>query len=279
MRPTFGNTSVRRPAVAGLFYPEDPAALRAAVSGFLGQAPAIDLPSTPKALIVPHAGYVYSGPVAAAAYACLRPLREQVKRIVLIGPSHRVYLRGAAVPASEAFATPLGDITIDAGLQRVLLARGDVLRSDEPHDLEHCLEVQLPFLQMLFADFTLLPIVVGAAQAGYVSALLEDVWGDESTLILASSDLSHYRTYEAAQDIDAATNAAILRYEATLSHDQACGATAINGLLQLAREKQLDVTEIARCNSGDTAGDRRRVVGYGAYALHPRPGCARPGAN
>ncbi|MGH8175978.1 MAG: AmmeMemoRadiSam system protein B [Steroidobacter sp.] len=268
MRPTPVNTSVRRPAVAGLFYPQDAGELRAIVSAYLRQTPAASLPTPPKALIVPHAGYVYSGVAAAAAYALVAEQRRRVRRVVLIGPSHRVYLQGAAVPQSESFETPLGAIAIDAELRSALLQRGDVLQSDEPHALEHSLEVQLPFLQTLFENFTLLPIVLGVASPDYVASVLADVWGEEDTLVLASSDLSHYHSYEAAQRIDAATSAAILRYDATLSGDQACGAVAINGLLQIARMKALEITQIMRYNSGDTAGDRARVVGYGAFAIH-----------
>jgi AmmeMemoRadiSam system protein B len=279
MRPFSGDTSVRRPAVAGLFYPADPAELRAAVSEYLRQASSTATPSAPKALIVPHAGYVYSGEIAAQGYARVAAQRDRMHRIVLIGPSHRVYLRGAAVPRARSFETPLGRVEIDAGLRATLLQRGDVLESDQPHAMEHCLEVQLPFLQTVFKDFTVLPIVVGDASADYVGSLLADVWGDEHTLVLASSDLSHYHAYDVARDIDAATNAAILRFETNLSGDQACGAVAINGLLRIAPARNLAIAEIARCNSGDTAGDRARVVGYGAYALYersPAPAGARP---
>jgi AmmeMemoRadiSam system protein B len=190
-----------------------------------------------------------------------------VRRVVLIGPSHRVYLRSGAVPQADAFETPLGRVPIDSELRSALLARNDVLWSDEPHALEHSLEVQLPFLQTLFDEFTLLPIVLGEASPTYVASLLRDVWGGAETLVLASSDLSHYHAYDDAQRIDAATSAAILRYEANLSGDQACGAVAINGLLQLSHARRLPIAQIARCNSGDTAGDRARVVGYGAFAI------------
>jgi MEMO1 family protein len=190
-----------------------------------------------------------------------------------MGPSHRVYLRGMAVPAASSFATPLGEVAIDHGSKSALLQRGDVVESDTPHAQEHCLEVQLPFLQMLFDDFTLLPLVIGSATPEHVAAALAQAWGDASTLVLVSSDLSHYHTYEQARQIDAATSAAILRRDATLAGEQACGAVAINGLLYLAGQRQLPVSEIARCNSGDTAGDRSRVVGYGAYAVH-EPGHA-----
>jgi MEMO1 family protein len=269
MRPTTSNTSIRRPAVAGLFYSADEHELRSQVSAYLRHAPAAPptAPTPPKALIVPHAGYIYSGGIAAAGYALVASQRQAVRRVVLIGPSHRVYLRGGAVPRVDAFETPLGRIAIDSELRRALLARKDVLLSDEPHVLEHSFEVQLPFLQTLFDEFTLLPIVLGAASPTYVASLLSDVWGGPETLVLASSDLSHYHAYDVAQRIDAATSAAILRCDTNLSGDQACGAVAINGLLQLASARRLPVTQIARCNSGDTAGDRARVVGYGAFSI------------
>ena len=262
-----GNSSIRQPAVAGSFYPGDASELRAMVSGYLRQAPAVALQSPAKALIVPHAGYMYSGSTAAAAYALVAQ-RSRLRRVVLIGPSHRVYLRGGAVPRADAFATPLGTVRIDAELKAGLLRSPDVIESDAPHALEHALEVQLPFLQMLFEDFTLLPVVLGSASPAQVAAMLDAAWGDEETLVLSSSDLSHYHGYETAQRIDAATSDIILRRQPTLTGDQACGAVGINGLLQAVLQRDLQVTEIARCNSGDTAGDRSRVVGYGAYAIH-----------
>jgi len=272
MRPERGNTS-RPPAVAGLFYPDDERELRDVVSGYLRQHPASFAAAPPKALIVPHAGYIYSGGIAAAAYATVASLRQVIRRIVLIGPSHRVYLRGMAVPAASSFATPLGEIAIDRTAKSALMQRVDVIESDTPHAEEHCLEVQLPFLQMLFDDFTLLPLVIGSATPEHVAAALAQAWGDASTLVLVSSDLSHYHTYEQARHVDAATSAAILRRETTLAGEQACGAVGINGLLYLASQRQLPISEIARCNSGDTAGDRSRVVGYGAFAVH-EPGHA-----
>jgi AmmeMemoRadiSam system protein B len=272
MRLDHGKTS-RPPAVAGLFYPDDASELHDVVSGYLRQHSSTALAVPPKALIVPHAGYVYSGGIAAAAYATVASLRQTIRRIVLIGPSHRVYLRGMAVPAASSFATPLGVVTIDKTLKASLLQRGAVIESDTPHAQEHSLEVQLPFLQLLFDDFTLLPLVLGSVAPEDVAAALAHVWGDAATLVLVSSDLSHYHAYMQAQRIDAATSAAILRRETTLEGEQACGAAGINGLLCLAGQRQLPVSEIARCNSGDTAGDRSRVVGYGAFAVH-EPGHA-----
>ncbi len=272
MRPlhAVGNavsTKVRPPAVAGLFYPGDPTELRDVVSEYLAQAPSAAGP-LPKALIVPHAGYVYSGVIAAAAYSRVSHQRRQIRRIVLVGPSHRVYLRGMAVPTAEAFQTPLGMVPVDRELKARVLAHEHVIESDSPHASEHSLEVQLPFLQMMFDDFTLLPVALGSASPPAVAAALADVWGDEETLVLVSSDLSHYLPYEQARAVDAETSTAILRNDATLTGEQACGCIGINGLTFLARQRDARIEEIARCNSGDTAGDRNRVVGYGAFALH-----------
>jgi AmmeMemoRadiSam system protein B len=262
--------SIRPPAVAGLFYPDDPAELRDVVSDYLTRASVKDLPARAQAFIVPHAGYVYSGSTAAVAYSLAAAERARIRKVVLIGPSHRAYLEGLAVPEAAAFATPLGDIPIDVELKRALEGHPNVIESDQPHRMEHSLEVQLPFLQLALGEFTLLPLVAGAASAKQVASVLERVWEKDNgdTLILASSDLSHYHTYSQARLIDAATNDAILNRQSNLTGDQACGAVAINGLLETARVRNLQVEQLALCNSGDTAGDRSRVVGYGAYALY-----------
>jgi AmmeMemoRadiSam system protein B len=266
MRATSRDTSVRPAAVAGLFYPDDPVELRATVSAYLERAAYIALPRKPAAFIVPHAGYIYSGSTAAAAYRTLAD-NAHPRRVVVIGPSHRVYLRGLAVPKATRFETPLGDVPIDTELKDALLDLPAVIEADEPHRFEHSLEVQLPFLQVILGEFTLLPIVAGAAATHEVAAALVRVSG-EDTIVLASSDLSHYLTYEEAQRVDAHTSAAILARHPSLTGQQACGAVPINGLLEIARTRELTVEELARCNSGDTAGDRQRVVGYGAYALY-----------
>jgi AmmeMemoRadiSam system protein B len=260
--------SVREPAVAGAFYPGGRSALRALIRELLRAQGTPGTDRAPKALIVPHAGYVYSGPVAAAAYARLAPWREAITRVVIVGPSHRVALRGLALPQAEAFATPLGEIAVDPEGRRRLRERGDVLFADAPHELEHCIEVQLPFLQTVLAEFTILPLLVGDASPEHVAAVLVDVWGGPETLVLVSSDLSHYHRYAIAQRLDAETAQEILERRSDLTPDQACGAAAINGLLTQARALGLTVEQIARNNSGDTSGDTSRVVGYGAFALH-----------
>jgi len=266
MRPAPGNATVRPPAVAGAFYPADPGELRAVVAALLDGATARELPTLPKALIVPHAGYVYSGETAAVAYGLLRSHARDVRRVVMVGPAHRIPLQGMAVPEAAWYATPLGTIAVDEGLKTKLLQSDHVVESDWPHALEHSLEVQLPFLQQVLGAFTLLPLAVGTASAAQVAAVLEMAWGGPETLIVASSDLSHYHRYDAARMIDASTCASISAREA-VSDEQACGAAGINGLMHVARSRTIEVVELARCNSGDTAGDRARVVGYAAFAL------------
>jgi AmmeMemoRadiSam system protein B len=267
MRPIGPTTSVRPPAVADYFYPGDPVHLRHMVSDLLAQAPDADAPGHAMSYIVPHAGYIYSGIVAAAAYRHMQRTGTKPRRIVVIGPSHRVYLRGIALPQAVVFRTPLGDIPVDAEARRALLERGDVVASDVPHAQEHSLEVQLPFLQCLFDGFELVPLVVGSADAGHVSSVLATVANDASTLLLASSDLSHYLPYAQARRVDTATHERIMAFADDLRGEQACGALALNGLLRLAKQRQAAISCLALLNSGDTAGDRSRVVGYAAYAI------------
>jgi AmmeMemoRadiSam system protein B len=269
MRQGPRNARIRPPAVAGLFYPRDAAELRAAIDEYLNAAPGSEPSPTSKAWIVPHAGYVYSGPVAAVVYRRVQTQRRSVRRVVLIGPSHRVPLQGIAVPECGAFATPLGAVRIDPELKEAVLRCEDVVASDRPHALEHAVEVQLPFLQTILGDFTFLPLVAGDAMPWQVAAVLDEVWDAPETLVFASSDLSHYHRYDVARLIDAATSKAIVGLETNITGEQACGAVSINGLLHVARARGLQVTELARCNSGDTAGDRARVVGYGAFEVQP----------
>jgi AmmeMemoRadiSam system protein B len=259
---------IRRPAVAGSFYPSEPKLLEREVRGHLEAArPAPGAPS-PKALIVPHAGYVYSGPVAGSAYARLVPLRGRVERVVLLGPSHHVPLRGLAVPEADVFATPLGPVEIDAdGVERAL-SRPAVRRLAEPHVWEHSLEVQLPFLQVALGSFRLVPLAVGDARDDEVADVLEALWGGPETCILASTDLSHYRDYPTARRLDAATSEAILALRpAALGPDSACGRVPVRGLLVAARRHGLRPELLDLRSSGDTSGPRDRVVGYGAYAF------------
>jgi AmmeMemoRadiSam system protein B len=260
---------IRPAAVAGLFYPAEPAALAADVREHLSRADRQSRGGTavPKAVIVPHAGYVYSGPIAARAYAQLAVGREAIRRVVLLGPTHRVAVRGLAVPSVAAFATPLGTVEIDRAAVAVALALPQVRESDAAHAFEHSLEVQLPFLQAVLGRFEVVPFAVGDATGDEVAELIELLWGGPETLIVVSSDLSHYHRYAEARAIDQRTGEAILALSATLDHEQACGATPINGLLLAARRHRLRPELLDLRNSGDTAGDRSRVVGYAAFAF------------
>jgi MEMO1 family protein len=260
--------NTRAAAVAGLFYPGDPKSLARDVQALLATvAKPPSTTGTAKALIVPHAGYVYSGPVAATAYAWLRALRGTIQRVVLLGPVHRVPVRGLAVPDSDAFETPLGRIPIDrTAIDRIRSLR-QVTTSDSAHAQEHSLEVQLPFLQLELGEFQLIPLAVGDATAEEVAEVIEALWGGAETLIVVSSDLSHYLPYQAAQHIDQQTCASIARLKLLDSHEQACGATPVNGLLLAARQHHLTAQLLDLRNSGDTAGDRARVVGYAAFAF------------
>ncbi|MGH8441817.1 MAG: AmmeMemoRadiSam system protein B [Nevskiaceae bacterium] len=258
--------ATRQPAVAGSFYPASPKELRAQVERLLaGARPAA---VEPKALIAPHAGYIYSGPIAASAYATLAPFAARIRRVVLLGPSHFVPVEGLALPQAGAFATPLGAIELDRAALTMLEGHPAVCVLDEAHQREHSLEVQLPFLQVALPGFTLVPLAVGHATPEQTASVLDLLWGDEETLIVISSDLSHYLSYEAAAVVDAETARAIERLDdELLDGDHACGCHPIRGLLQVARRRGLRVVPLDRRSSGDTAGDKRRVVGYGAWAF------------
>lgn len=260
-------STVRPPAVAGMFYPSDDEVLADEIHALLQAAPAPAGPC-PKALIVPHAGYVYSGPTAAAAYVRLRQPNE-IRRVVLIGPCHRVAVAGLAIPSVEAFATPLGTVPLDVAAMRQLSDLPQVAVSDAAHALEHSLEVQLPFLQAMLGKYSLVPLLVGDASPEAVGEVLERLWGGEETLIVVSSDLSHFLTYGAASQVDRQTCDAVLHFDGHLSPYQACGAYPINGFLPPAQRRGLQAELINLCNSGDTAGDRQRVVGYAAFAFYP----------
>lgn len=264
-----GAANIRTPSVAGMFYPSDPETLRSDVNRLLGEAG--NLAATPpKAIIAPHAGFIYSGPIAASAYARVAAGRDTISRVVLLGPAHRTHVTGLAAPAATFFSTPLGDIEVDCdGIGRVL-ELPQVESHDAAFDGEHCLEVQLPFLQQVLDDFTIVPLLVGGATGAQVAEVLELLWGGPETLIVVSSDLSHYHPYADAKRIDAATSRAIEALDpARIGDDDACGRQPIKGLLQVARSLGLKAETIDQRTSGDTAGDRRQVVGYGAYGFTP----------
>lgn len=255
----------RSPAVAGMFYPADARQLAHEVQQLLAAAHPHAL--IPKALIVPHAGYIYSGAIAATAYATLRPIAAHIRRVVLLGPAHRVALRGLALPEADAFDTPLGRVMLDMAAVRAIAHLPQVSVSAQAHALEHALEVQLPFLQSILPDFTLLPLAVGMASAEEVAEVLDALWGGEETLIVISSDLSHYLPYATAQRVDGATVQSILDLHQPIAHERACGGTPISGLIAAAQKHQLTPHLLDLRNSGDTAGTRDRVVGYAAFAF------------
>ena len=225
-------------------------------------------PGFPKALVVPHAGYIYSGPVAANAYALLKPARGIVKRVVLLGPCHRVAVRGLALPGVDAFDTPLGRVPIDAEAANLARALPQVGDFPPTHAQEHSLEVQLPFLQEVLGEFALVPLVVGAATADQVAEVIDRLWGGPETLVVISSDLSHYHPYDEARMMDESTVDAIMAMRTDIDHEHACGATPMTGFLTVARRRGLKPELLDLRNSGDTAGDHVRVVGYAALAFH-----------
>jgi MEMO1 family protein len=255
----------RAPAVAGLFYPRDPVGLQTEVLELLGGIASASK-VIPKALIAPHAGYVYSGRVAGAAFAKIRASAQTIKRVVLIGPAHYVRLSGIAAPRVEAFETPLGRVLVDIETCSQISRFEFVTQTDTPHEPEHALEVELPFLQTVLSSFQLVPLVVGNAAPREVAHMLRQLWGGPETLIVVSSDLSHYHSYETAQRLDLSTAEAIEQGEwISLGSSRACGWIAVAGLLIETRRRGLGGYRLALCNSGDTAGSRDRVVGYGAW--------------
>ena len=257
--------SIREPAVAGTFYPSDPTTLSALVATYLeGES---DVDGVPKAIIAPHAGFVYSGSIAGRVYKQLEPARQSISRVVLLGPSHRVAFRGMAAPTATSFRTPLGDIDIDSAAIQKIVDLPTVGFLDQAHAEEHSLEVHLPFLQQVLDNFSLVPIVVGDVSKEEVAAVLEKLWGGPETLIVISSDLSHYETYDRACDLDAKTCGKITALNATLGGGEACGCRPVNGLLHYLKSHDLKIETVDLRNSGDTAGSKDRVVGYGAWRV------------
>jgi AmmeMemoRadiSam system protein B len=260
--------TTRPPAVAGTFYPGNPATLADEVGGLLASAvPPTPTFGQPKVLICPHAGYIYSGPIAASAYALLEPFAKIIRRVVLLGPCHRVAIRGLAVPSTLGFATPLGTVPLDQQAISAALKLPQVIRHDDAHAAEHSLEVQLPFLQQVLDDFSLVPFAVGYATPDEVAEVLDLLWGGPETLIVISSDLSHYHSYADAQQRDQHTAEDIAHLRLLVDHEQACGATPINGLLEVAQRRGLEPHLLDLRNSGDTSGDKSRVVGYASFAF------------
>lgn len=256
---------IRPSSVAGMFYPGEKDVLAHEVRALINSARSNQL--TPKALIVPHAGYIYSGATAACAYAALTGTASKIRRVVLLGPTHRVSVRGLALPGANAFDTPLGRVQIDLSAVKIIENLPQVLVSSQAHAHEHSLEVQLPFLQTVLPDFKLLPLAVGMATAEEVAEVIELLWGGEETLIVISSDLSHYLPYEIARQKDESTVQCVLNESLLTSFDQACGAIPINGMILAARKHNLSVHLLDQRNSGDTAGSKEGVVGYASFAF------------
>ncbi len=258
--------SIRQAAVAGRFYPADSAELRQQVQTFIAAAKPSGM--LPKALVAPHAGYIYSGAVAGSAYAQLQGCAERIKRVVLLGPTHRMAIRGLACSRADHFQTPLGSVPVERAALDAIRHLPQVHETDRPFEGEHCLEVQLPFLQTVLGEFQLVPLLVGEASSDEVAAVLERLWDGEETLIVISSDLSHYLDYDSARAIDQETSNAIAQLDAAaIGHHQACGRNPLRGLLAVAKHHGLRARVLDLRNSGDTAGSRQQVVGYGAYAF------------
>ena len=265
---------IREPAVAGQFYPGTADELSTVVQGFLDETAVPDGP-TPKAMIAPHAGYVYSGPIAASAYTHLRPAHDTITRVVLLGPCHRVAVQGLALSGADAFRTPLGDVTVDQDAAAAIADLPQVQVFDATHELEHSLEVHLPFLQVVLDAFSVVPLVVGEAAPESVAEVLEALWGGPETLIVVSSDLSHYLDYDAAQKLDGETCRAIEELDpGAIAREGACGRFPVGGLLAVAKRRGMSVQTLDVRNSGDTAGLRDQVVGYGSWIFlekQPKP--------
>ena len=261
------NAYIREPAVAGSFYPADTTTLKNELDDMLADINTT-ADSFPKAIIVPHAGYIYSGPVAATAYHTLLQYKDQIKRVILLGPSHRVAFSGLALSGADFFATPLGNIPIDQETNKILAKYEGVTELEQAHMYEHSLEVHLPFLQMVLGEFQLVPIVVGDSGPELVASVLEDLLTDESTLCVISTDLSHFHDYATAQKLDSATSQSILELNYNkIGYEDACGRNPLKGALYWAKKHDYKVTLLDLRNSGDTAGDRDRVVGYGSYLI------------
>ncbi len=257
--------AVRAAAVSGSFYSNNGQELAETVDEMLNLAP--DTGPVPKVIVAPHAGHVYSGPIAASAYRRLTARRDEITRVVLLGPSHRVGFKGIAATSATSYSTPLGEIPLAAQAIQSIISLPETGFLDEAHAQEHSLEVHLPFLQRILKSFQLVPLVVGEASKEAVARVIDALWGGPETLIVVSTDLSHYKGYADAQETDAETSRQIVALNDELTGEQACGCRPLNGLIHLVRQKGLTIEQIDLRNSGDIAGDRDRVVGYGAYII------------
>lgn len=262
---------IREAAVAGLFYPQQPEKLRAAVRQYLNDAVPSNIPAgSLKAIVGPHAGYVYSGPIAGSAYAPLKDCARRIRRVVLFSPAHRVYVKGMAASSAEVFRSPLGQVALDHAAVDGLLKLPGVQIHDAAHAPEHGVETHLPFLQEILgaSGWTLVPLLVGEAEPGDVVPVLEALWGGPETLVVISSDLSHFLDYASARELDGRTAKAIVDLAPErFVENSACGRIPLAALLAVAKEKGLRAAQLDLRNSGDTAGSREQVVGYGAFVI------------
>lgn len=258
--------TIKQPAVAGIFYPAEPEALQRQVREFIDAARHVT-GAAPKALIAPHAGYIYSGPIAGSAYASLGNAAD-IHRVILLAPAHRVAFRGIAYSSASHFKTPLGLIPVDRQVLEKIAQKPPLHLNDAAFREEHSIEVHLPFLQEVLEDFSIVPLLVGDTSPEQVAKVLEQVWDDPQNLVVISSDLSHYLDYATATEMDQQTSRAIeaLRPE-DLTYHSACGKTPVSGLLLIAKKHGLKARTVDLRNSGDTAGSHDRVVGYGAYVF------------
>ncbi|NQT61751.1 MAG: AmmeMemoRadiSam system protein B [Candidatus Marinimicrobia bacterium] len=259
---------IRPSAVSGMFYPGDPHILEDQISGFIHERPN-ETTAVPKAIIVPHAGTIYSGSIAAAAYRTLLQYRHVIRKVILLGPAHRVYLQGLALPTDDQFQTPLGEINLDTKtIQKLVDDYPQISFSDQAHAEEHSLEVQLPFLQKVLASFRLIPFVVGEATQKEVADVIEYLWGGDESLIVISTDLSHFHSYDEAVKLDTIAANHIESFQGELLGDHsACGRIPLRGFLHLAKQKGMSIKRLDLRNSGDTSGRKDQVVGYGAWGL------------
>jgi len=260
--------TTRMPAVAGFFYTDNPGSLATEVDSYLSGCTQTRLERSPRALIVPHAGYLFSGAIAASAYAPLAPWRRQITRVVLLGPAHRVYIQGLALPSVSGFRTPLGEVLLDTGNMRLISEKFGIEINDQAHAAEHSLEVQLPFLQRSLDHFRLVPIVAGDCDPAEIQAIIRHYWGEADTLLIISTDLSHFLSDADAREMDQRTADAVMDLAPEkIGELQACGRIPLKALLAVAREYGAQIRQLAMGNSGDVSGDRHQVVGYGAWVV------------
>lgn len=257
------DTEFRKPTVAGLFYPSETDNLSKLITDLLNQKPPV---SFTKMLIVPHAAYQYIGEILAQSYLHLFSRSQQIKTVVLLTPSHHIKFNGIAITSKDCYLTPFGEVIIDSDAMMTLLNFPQVVMFDDAHIKEHSIEIHLPFLQTILPSFSLVPLIIGETNSYNILEILEKLWEQEETLIIASMNLSHYQTYNIAQELDQRTSQAIesLHWQ-SLQTNQICNIHLISSLLQLAHQKSLTPKTIKVCNSGDLTGIKNRVVGYGAF--------------